>query len=369
MSPGRFHFFFTLALTALLSVSPLWSQDEPQEEHLFYHARPYGSEALFNPISHILNGSFGILQYPNRSREIFDISYRTGFINVTQNLSHPFASISHYGWKNFIDNEVIPGSLNRKNAQYWPNYQNHLIGGGMDFVLLSEWYQDQHYPSPKLFGFGTMVIYHMLNETVENNAYVGDNVDPIADLMIFDPLSFVLFSIHGVPEFFSHTLHMANWSGQPDYNPWTRSLENHGVNYAVKWKLPFSDNTSLFYYWGLTGLVGLSHATSDGHAISFGAGLRAKELVPEGDQTNGRKLTADLTWNTGVFYDLDNSLLASILFSGISDYKLHLNVYPGIFSVAGVSPGVFSAFGDGGKFVAGMNVAFLPFGLAAGRSE
>ncbi len=357
------------AVLALVLVIGACSHAQESDSYLFYHPRDYGSDANFNPVSMVINSSYGILQYPNRPRKIFEIHYATGFKNVTYNLSHAFSSISHYGWKNFIGNEVIPSDFNKKNAQYWPNYQNHLIGGGMEYVLASEWYDYHGFPTPKLFGLGTMVVYHVFNEVVENGGYVGDNVDPIADLWIFDPLSIVLFSIGGVPEFFSHTLNMAEWSGQVDYNPWTRTIENHGINYAIKYQLPYLDRLSLFYYWGLTGLVGLSYRTDDERALSFGAGLRAKELIPSGDQSGGRKLTTELTWNVGAFFDRNNSLLASVLFAGISDYRLHINVYPGILDIAGLSPGVFVAFGDGGKFIAGVNVSSFPFGLAAGRSE
>src|SRR5690242_14340487 len=127
------HIIFPILLCFSAGVK---AQDEP---YYFYHGRDYGSEADINPISFIANGGFGILQYPGQNRKIFQLPYAQGFRNVVDNLSHPLYSISKYGWKDFIDNELIPGSLNRKNAQYWPNYQNHLIGGGMDYVIMCEW--------------------------------------------------------------------------------------------------------------------------------------------------------------------------------------------------------------------------------------
>jgi hypothetical protein len=350
---GARHAFRSCIVVLLCSCSSVRGQEEP---YLFYHGRNYGSESLINPVTFILNGSFGILQYPNRSRKIFEIPYAQGFRNVAENLSQPLYAISKYGWRDFIENELIPGSLSRKNAQYWPNYQNHLIGGGMDYVLISEWYRYHGACSPRLLGAGTMLLYHLLNEAVENGAYDGINVDPIADLLVFDPLSIGLFSLAGVPEFFSRTLNMAEWPTQPCYNPFTRTIENNGVNYVSKYRV-------------LTGLIGLSHSLGDGRAISAGGGLRAAQLVDSGDQTVARKLTTDLTWNAGFFYDRENSLLASLFLSGISDYSVHLNVYPGLFALGDFSPGLFCAWGEGGKFVAGLNVSCFPFGLAAGVSE
>ena len=45
------------------------------QDRLYYHNLPYGSEAHYNPISVILNGSFDIVQMENRSREIFNLPY------------------------------------------------------------------------------------------------------------------------------------------------------------------------------------------------------------------------------------------------------------------------------------------------------
>ncbi len=359
---------FPFAVLLLLLSERGFAQDTT-EPYLFYHARSYGTERNFNPASMVINSVYGILQYDNRSRKIFDIDYANGFKNVIDNLSHPFYSISLYGWKNFINEDLIPGSISKKNAQYWPNYQNHLIGGGMSYVMVSEWYRYHGYPSPRLFGLGTMVVYYFGNEVVENGGYIGPNVDPLVDLMVFDPLSIVLWSISGVPEFFSQTLNMADWPNQPDYDPATQTIENHGENYSIKWKLPFTKRFSAFYYWGMTGLIGLSYRTGTDYNFSAGAGMRAVELVNVGDQSNGRKLTASMTWNFGAFYDRNNSLLASVFFSGVSDYRLHINVYPGLISIAGFSPGLFCAWGGPGKFVSGMNVSFLPIGIAAGVSE
>jgi hypothetical protein len=342
---------------------------EQEEPYYFYKGKNFGSEAMLNPASLILNSGFGILQYSNRSRDIFEVKYATGWKNVTYNLSHPFRAINDYGWWNFLGNEFYPRDLNKKNGQYWPNYQNHLIGGGMDYVAMAEWYRYHRFDHPKLLAVVTMTVDHLLNEVVENNAFVGSNVDPIADLYFFDPLGIVLFSIDGVPKFFSETLNLSGWPTQPAFNPTAHTIENHGANYSVKWKLPFSERVSIFYYWGLTGLIGFSYKSDGENNISIGAGMRAKELVETGDQSNGRKLTADLTWNVGIFYDKENSLLASILFSGISDYKIHMNIYPGIIRFGSFSPGVFCAVGEEGRIVSGLTLAVSPVGLAARLSR
>lgn len=344
--------------------APAQTSPDPAEEPLFYRGRSFGSEALVNPLSLILNGGFGILQYGNLDRDLGTLRIGTGFRNVFSNLSHPGASIGSYGWGEFVSNELFPTSLNRRNAQYWPNYQNHLIGGGLHYVEMTEWYRFHGAPAPALSAIATMAVYHLLNEAVENDAYVGTNVDPVADLLIFDPLGIVLFSIDGVPEFFARELRLAHWPLQPAWSPVTRTIENQGINYSVRWGLPFADRWSLFYYWGLTGLLGLSYGAEDGEGWSLGAGLRAKELVSAEEGTGRRKLTTTLTWNAGIFQDRDNSLLWSLVVSGVSDYTVHLNVYPGVLRLGAISPGLFWALSDDGVMIAGVAASFSPVGLA-----
>ena len=53
----------------------------------------------------------------------------------------PFGSIGNEGWWSFVRSEILPFSTNTDNAQYWPNYTNHLIGGGMSYRMMREWYR------------------------------------------------------------------------------------------------------------------------------------------------------------------------------------------------------------------------------------
>jgi hypothetical protein len=358
---------FQLAIVLVYQLNPASAQEQP---YYFYHGRDYGTEALYSPIGLVINSGFGILQYGNRSRNVFDIRFANGWKNVTWNIGHPFRAIREYGgWGAFLGDEVYPASLSKNNAQYWPNYQNHLVGGGMDFVEVCEWFRFHGFANPKLYGAVSMMVSHLLNEVVENDAYVGSNVDPIADLYIFNPLGMLLFSIDDVAKFFSETLNMASWPGQPTYSPWTRTLENHGLNYSIKWRPPFSQRWSIFYYWGLTGLIGASYARENGDNVSIGAGLRGMRLIDASDGNAGRKLTAQLTWNVGLFYDRNNSLLGSLFVSGISDYRVHANLYPGVLRFGRISPGLFIATSTNRRVIAGVSVNVFPIGIAARSSS
>jgi hypothetical protein len=297
---------------------------------------------MYNPLYVIFNGSYDIVQMENRSREIFKLPYGKGFRNVLKNLGDPFTMISEYGWDNFLKREVFPLTFNVEGGQWWPNYTLHLVGGGMTYVMMREWYEDHGFASPGIWSIATMATYHMLNEAVENTDYQGNNVDPIADIYLFDIGGIILFSNDDVARFFSEKLNLADWSLQPSIalNNWT--LQNNGQYFSIKWKFPFSDSYHFFYYFGLRGLFGVSKKFTSGEALSVSAGVRAtslKLLDPD-----FFLLTTVLKWEVGIFYDRNNSLLASLFIGGAHDNPVTLNVYPGILNIGGFSPGVFALY-------------------------
>lgn len=305
----------------------------------YYQAKSFGSQALYNPIYLLVNGSYDIIQLDGHSREIFAFPFGTASRNVLKNLGEPFGPISRFGWGNFLRNELFPINWSKTGGQWWPNYQLHLVGGGMTYVAMREWYAYYRFPSPALSSFVTMASYHLLNEFVENEAYVGDNVDPIADLYVFDLGGILLFSFDSINEFFSKTLNLADWSLQPSFSPNRFTLHNNGQYFSVKWKFPFSTQWYLFYYFGMNGLTGLSFKIDECSALSFGAGLREK-LVRVVNTTTNQK-SGELVWNIGMFYDKENSLMASLFLSGLTDNVVNLNVYPGIVGTGSFSPGLW----------------------------
>src|SRR3989339_716351 len=90
----KIFFFFLLSLT-------IFSQ-----EKFYYTGKNYGSEALFNPVNVILNGSYDIIQLEGRPRDIFNYDYEKNTRFFFRDLGRPLYSISKYGYWNFIKNEV-----------------------------------------------------------------------------------------------------------------------------------------------------------------------------------------------------------------------------------------------------------------------
>lgn len=330
-------------------------------EYYFYKGRNFGSEALFNPVNMILNGGYGILQLDGYPRDVIHAPYRLGTKNVWYNITNPGGPISRYGWGHFLSNEIFPVNFKREYMQWLPNYELHLIGGGMTSRAIYEWYGAHNYPAPEISMIATMGAYHFLNEVVENGSYQGDNVDPIADIDVFDVASVALFSFESVDKFFSEKLNLSDWSLMPSFDPQDHSIQNNGQNFSLKWHLPFWERWYFFRYFGLTDLTGASYKLSNGSYISFGGGIRTKTLITL-DESKERK-TISMVGNVGLFYDHDNSLLCSILFGGSSDKRLNLNIYPGVVRLWKFTPGLWTFMNRKGHFTFGMITTWTP-GLA-----
>jgi hypothetical protein len=329
-------------------------------EYYFYHGRDFGSESLIHPLRLVLNGGFGILKLDNRDNSPWEVDYSNGWQVVRRNIADPFGSIQADGWSDFLQREIIPVSVNSGRAQYWPNYTQHLIGGGMSYRMMVEWFRWHEWSHPKLWG-GTMIMgYHVLNEIVEASDAKKWTTDPVADLLIFDPLSIWLFSSDRVAGFFSHKLNMADWSYQPAYNPSSETLENQGQNFAIKLGLPGRTNWRLFYHWGTQAEIGLARRVSRRDDLSVGAGLVAKNLIP--DEGNFR--TVDLATSAGIWWDREGSLMGSLEWAGSKDYILRLNLYPGLVKWGGVKPGFFGVWHRDDDVTLGVGFKFLPFGIA-----
>jgi hypothetical protein len=330
--------------------------------YYFYRGLDYGSQSLVHPLRLIINGGFGIMQIENRDNRPGKIRYGTGARNVVDNLVHPQWSIGVGGFWDFFTREVLPISVNKNGAQYWPNYMNHLLGGGMSYRMMEEYYRYHGVGHPRAWAGATIFTYHFLNEVVENDGYVGPNADPVADFWIFNPAGIWLFSQEKVARFFSERLHMADWSYQPVWLPDTQELQNNGQSYAIKYNLTRDGRHSLFYHWGSHAELGLSYTDTQGRCISAGLGLRASNLV----EVDKLSKTVDLAVSGGIFYDRNNSLMASLLFARSKDYRYRLNLYPGLVRVGGLQPGFFLGVNDNERLLAGITIGTLrhvPVGL------
>lgn len=350
------------APVALADSDPTPTSLRDDGPYFFYRGYDYGSESLVHPIRIIINGGFGITSFDNRDNRLGEIDYETGAENVWKNLSDPIGAIEANGWQDFIEREILPISISTKKAHYWPNYTLHVIGGGMSYRLIEEWFRYHRFRYSKTLSVVTMALYHGANEIVENDDFVGYSTDAVADLYIFDPLGILLFSSDSVSRFFGQTLQMSEWSYQATIDPENGALENHGQNFALK--LDIGRSWSLFYHMGTHGELGFSHRWKNGDAFSFGFGGQAKDIF---DLSNGVR-SLDLAPSAGFFYDRNNSLLASVILSRREDAQLRVNVYPGLLPTGPISPGLMFELDRDRDVQVGIifNSPLLPLGLSRG---
>ena len=330
--------------------------------YYFYHGRTFGSEATFSPAVKLLQGGFYILDNDNRSNNPFIVPYENGLNNVLRNLVQPFSTIHEYGWIRFLTTEILPNP-SRRTAQWVPNYFGHILGEGMTFRATEEWFRFHGSRHPTRLALVTTLLESLLNEAVENGDYRGSNVDPIADLYLFNPLGILLFRSDKVARFFSGTLHMAYWPRQLMLDPRSGTLEDVGHDFIFKYPVTRGGRLGLFASYGTHSLAGLSIQRSS-HALSVGIGAMAKELVDAAPGLPSRSLTARIVPALGVFYDRDNSLLFSFVIAPRKDDVVSVNVYPGVLQLKDSSLGLFLAAGGTRRVSLGVNFQGVPLGLA-----
>ncbi len=346
------------------------SRAQAKKYYFYFPEKQYGSELHSTPWSLFVNGGFDVLRNGGHENNgetinIFKLDYKQGFTNVWDNITSPAYHINKYGWKRFLKNEVFPSSLNVNEAQWVPNYGHHILGSGMLYVRMAGWFDYHDYRYPYFLSMLTTTAYQALNEALENNHSNKTNVDPIADLLIFNPLGFLVFSFDGVKRFFSETIQMYDWSLQPVFNPYNYYLENAGLQFVFKYQPSFSRRYGLFFYYGIYGIGGLSYRFDDGAHLSVGAGTVVNRLN-ENIINNSRIITPITDGALGIFYDWNHSLMTSVLITGPRLYNARINIYPGFFRLGWFRPGFYLAFGEWDRFVTGFSLVHFPVGLLGG---
>jgi hypothetical protein len=335
-----------------------------QEKHYyFFHPYTYGSDALYNPVSLLASGGFDSFQILERQPTWNNVYWDVAATNVWRSITSPLPIISDFGWNRFLRQEVFPMSLNMDEAQWAPNFALHTLGGGMEYRKISEWYDYHDVPLPYAFGITTCIAYEFLNEVVENGPVTSPNQDCLSDMLIFQPLGFLLFSFDGIAEFCSSTLNMNDWSEPMGVSFAPFAIRNAGQSFVAKIALNHAHTTSVFFHFGEFAIVGLSLKTNNEDAISFGAGMASTGIkdLPVQNGVNSNTVTAGPM--AGIYYDRNNSLLASLKYCDNQNTRFRLNVYPGLFSTSTFSPGFFLTVAHDGTTTAGLTMHLLPLGI------
>lgn len=355
---ARRSLFVLALLAASLGSSSSARADEERPRAYFYKDLPYGSQTLFNPIYAIVNRGYDAFQL--RTDKTFGQIKSSDVENVWENFSDPFPAIAAtepHGWSTFLTREVFPLSFGQHTARWVPNYTLHLLGGGQSYAAMREWFIAREAP-PLLASFASAAAIYaaaFVNEAVENKGVQhGFNTDAIADLWIFDLGGIVLFSFEAVRRFASETVTISDWSLQPAITYPHGDLHNVGSYYSLKIPLPLQDRVKLFAYGGYETLGGLSVKLDRELTLSAAGGVRISTF----ENAGGSRVVDTyilLRPAGGLFLDRNESLLASLRASNITDYTVSLNVYPNAFFRTSPGLGGFTAVGTDGKWVAGVS--------------
>jgi hypothetical protein len=338
----------------------------PAKPRYFYQGLDYGSQALYGPLWVFVNRGYDVLQDHVAGRNIFTFDYRTNLGNVARNIANPFPAIAADGWKTFLTEEIFPLSFTSTTARWTPNYSLHLIGGGMTYTSLREWFEDYGVPAPRVLSAVTLMASAFVNESLENKGFVGFNTDCIADIWVFDIGGIILFSFDWPNRFFSKQVVIADWSLQPSFTLPNGELHNVGNYFAAKWALPFYRRLSLFAWYGEATTAGLSFAVNDEYAVSASAGGAAIHIVNQ--STKSVENIVNFVPTGAIFLDRRNSLLASLQVTNVDDYFIHLNIYPHAISDRGPPVGVWAVVDKRARVALGFAIG-RPFGIGGGWSS
>ena len=345
------------AAPASVVSAPAPSPAPPPRPRYFYFGLDYGSQSLYSPLWVFLNRGYDVLQDHVASRNIFEQHYRVNTGNVLDNLAHPFANISAVGWKPWLTEEIFPLHFGGQTARWVPNYTLHLIGGGMSYTALAEWFDDRAVPLPHLWSGLTLMAAALVNESIENKGVVGPNTDALADLYVFDIGAMILFSFDAPNRFFSRVLVVSDWSLQPSFTFPRGELHNQGNNFAAKWALPFYPRLRLFTFFGLATQAGLSFLVDDEYSVSAAAGTAATRLVNESTKQVANTVTFART--AGAYLDRRNSLLASVQVTDVNDYFVSVNLYPHAVWQRGPALGAWTVVDKHARLALGISISRL----------
>ena len=333
----------------------------------FYHNKPYGSEAQFNPLTEFLNEGYDMLRVEGYDRHIFRWNYGGAASNIISSIVHADRTYRFYGYKRALQNEILPLTFsdNHTGGQGWETkYALHMLGSGMVSARMVEWGQQHNVPHPVLVAAVTMAASHLMNEVLENGTSRVPNEDATTDFLIFNSGGFVLFQTEIVQRFVSDHVEFTNWPRQPAYMPNSQTLENTGQEFVMRGGLPGTARWRWLAAFGLSTLFGVSRDVGGGYAIS--AGIGADDVANPVADARTTARTAILRPKESLFIDREGSLLASLDVGGTPhDVLASANIYPGAFAGMSQLPGAWVEYLRAGGLRVGI-VSRLGVGLGYG---
>ena len=328
----------TAGKTRTNSSKPGWSRPSHADStRLFYKGYGYGSDAYFSPFTVLLNKGFDIFQLRNSPRNIITFPYGNAWTyGIRGVVQYPGAAVDRFGgWKRFTRVELLPISTNVHELNWFVNYTEHLVGGGLTMRMLDEWYRERGVPLPRLWAMVNTYAASVLNELSEQPDVRISSSGGVADLLFFDTGAILLFQWSQPARFLSRTLQAADWSSQATLTLPNRQLQNNGQYFSFKVPIGL-ERTRLFIRGGMGAQLGITRKIGEEHHFSIAAGgdTEVRDIDKRGLETVG------FAPGAGMYWDRNNSLLWSVTTSP-AENLVAINVYPGVLPGFGRSVGAW----------------------------
>jgi hypothetical protein len=344
-------------------VKPQWTRPVGDTTNFLYRGLGYGSDAYVSPFTVVLNKGYDIFQLRNHPRDIWTFPYRNSWKHaIVESFTRPGPAIEVFGLKRWIRIELLPLGWSVEEGNWFANYAEHLLGGGLTMRMLHEWNRAHGVPFPRATAMATTYVASILNEMTETRNLGTTTAGGVADIAVFDVAAIALFHWDQPTRFFTRTLQAADWSNQASFTFPNKQLQNNGQYFALKIPIGF-DRTRLFVRGGMGGQFGISQKLGDANHFSVGLGgdTEVRDIDASGHET------VRFGPSAGLYYDRDNSLLWSLI-SSPAENLLALNVFPGVIGGPLRNAGVWGVYTRRNEFRFGLvHRGALGLGIGYGR--
>jgi hypothetical protein len=298
------------------------------------------------PVTYVINGTFDVTQNHNWFSQRH---FRTKSSELIKRIRNPHKSVKKDGgYEKLFKDEFLTGRVA-------PNIFLHTLGGAYDVAWLDEYYRKHEYPYPFLFSVVTSYFARLGNEVLETSYHEITSHDHIADLFFFDVLGVWLGSNPDAVDFMVDDLGMKAWHFQPVWDLEAEDFYNAGLNYIVRPKaLEMKGCIRPLIFLGMQNLFGASLTCTGRRTISAATGFFFTDPLAQ----KGKLVT-------GLFYERDEDLAASLFINGSDNLRYRLNLHPGTLDEF-INPkwklGVFMGQTYQNDFSIGFNIT-APVGL------
>ncbi len=330
-----------LLIWSLLSFISIYAND-----YLLYQPRNLGHEALYHPVNFYVNTAFDTIQNPYYfNQKDFYPRHHT----VWKRVRDPKREVEKAGgFKKLWQDEFV-------GKRAFPNYFIHFLGEGYDYRRLREYFSYHQAEFPTLYATLFTYAAQWGNEALESSNERDITAhDHIADLYVFDLIGKIAFSYDPIVRFVRDDLQFVSWHSQPHINVHDGRVKNASTNFLMRPKLFGHDSRFRpVLFIGMQAMGGVAYKIHEEGELTITQGMAYTDPIRQ----KGR-------YATGLFYDRGNQLLTSLFINSTEDFRLRLNLYPGVIQIPQTNWKIGTSFGLYRNYdlMVGVNIE-MPLGI------